>query len=445
MSHRVLILDDDNDFNVLLTDVYRQADYEVRSLISPVEALRVFAEESFDLVVTDQRMPELKGSEFVREIFRCRRDTPVIVISGFLDNETVRDLIQQGVGGIFVKPLNVFSLLKKTAELIARSHAGAPLPPGHGGTESSQGELASPHNLPFPFESLPCRCQAAEDFAKALYAQRNFRTNLVLLGEEGCDFSAVAEDLGRMRSEEAGKERILYCRGEDLEDPHFPDKVHSIAAEGVDSLLCVYEKIEELDPAVAPVILELSRKEDRFAELNLGIRNLYCLSQELDELYDEEKIDDTLYLFIGTNEVRIPALRDLPEEIVPLAERYLREAELGKATIPPPVATFLRDQPWPGNQAQLREVVTTAARCQPNAPLTRELVEDLYHGRKPNLTPQDLYAIPLRQFLEEVRSEYAGALLQLTEESAESLARQLPISQDAFPPGREIEVGAGQR
>jgi len=125
MGRRILILDDDVDFNSLLTDIFSQASYDVTSELNPQKALALVREFQFDLVVTDQRMPGLSGKDFLRELKKAQPKTPVIMVSGFLDNETIRDLIREGVSGVFLKPLNVFSLLKRTAKLLEQAQAQA--------------------------------------------------------------------------------------------------------------------------------------------------------------------------------------------------------------------------------------------------------------------------------------------------------------------------------
>ena len=111
MAYSVLILDDDADFNSLLTDIFEQADYEVTSLLDPLEAVDVFREKHFDLVVADHKMPCMSGAECMKVIKEMKPEVPVIMVSGYLENDTIRELISEGVGGVFLKPLNIFSLL----------------------------------------------------------------------------------------------------------------------------------------------------------------------------------------------------------------------------------------------------------------------------------------------------------------------------------------------
>ena len=200
MGKRILILDDDSDFNNLLTDIYAQADYEVVSERDPEAAVEIFRNDSFDLVVTDQKMPGLSGEEIIREIKRLDPAIPVIMVSGYLDNDTIRNLIREGVGGVFLKPLNVFSLLKRTSALIESAQADSErLAPTGGGAESDSGDFN--HGLSFPFDSYPCRASASLEFAKKLHALRGFKSNLVMIGEDGTDLPALLEDIRRFDAE----------------------------------------------------------------------------------------------------------------------------------------------------------------------------------------------------------------------------------------------------
>ncbi|MCH7649728.1 MAG: response regulator, partial [Nitrospinae bacterium] len=85
----------------MLTDVFKQAEYNVTSVLEPTEAVGLFRDNKFDLVVSDHAMPNMTGTEFIREIKGIRKEVPVVMVSGYLDKSTIRDLITDGVEGIF--------------------------------------------------------------------------------------------------------------------------------------------------------------------------------------------------------------------------------------------------------------------------------------------------------------------------------------------------------
>ena len=188
MPHRVLILDDDADFNSLLTDIFEQADYNVTSLMDPIEAIEACRDREYDLIVTDHKMPEMTGAAFMKAVKKVRPEVPVIMVSGYLENDTIRELISEGVGGVFLKPLNIFSLLKRTAELIEETQKLQDSSASDG--EGADGEDAGTH-LGFSFRSYPCKSGASTSFAERLYSLRNFKSTLSLIGEPGMHYRSI--------------------------------------------------------------------------------------------------------------------------------------------------------------------------------------------------------------------------------------------------------------
>src|SRR5690554_1977178 len=102
MPKLILIVDDEPQLNFLLTEIFRQAGYGVVTASSGLGGLAVVKRESIDLVVTDYRMPGMSGLDFIREITSVHGPVPMIMVSGYLDNSPVRELIAHGVGGVFM-------------------------------------------------------------------------------------------------------------------------------------------------------------------------------------------------------------------------------------------------------------------------------------------------------------------------------------------------------
>ncbi len=76
-----------------------------------LEALKVFAEENPDLILSDVRMPRMNGLEFARRIHECAPDCKIIFLSGFSDKEYLKAAIKLGAVDYIEKPL-VMSELK---------------------------------------------------------------------------------------------------------------------------------------------------------------------------------------------------------------------------------------------------------------------------------------------------------------------------------------------
>ncbi len=434
MAKSILILDDDIDFNSLLTDIYSQANYEVFSEQDPERALEVFRDQGFDLVVTDQKMPNLSGAEFMRKIKAIRADVPVIMVSGYLDNDTIRDLIKEGVGGVFLKPLNVFSLLKRTAELIEESQSER-----SSSSEEWESQAAArseyTSSLPFRFRSYPCKSDVSASFAKKLHALRDFKTNMLLIGEPGIAFKAICEDM-RGFSEDPD-DRFVFLTNEQLTPQRFNPILEQAYAKTPTRITLVLLEAESMGDEAKRLILKVAKKEGEYGQLDIPARLIFCINEDLDTLYEKGLIDESLYILMGTSEARAPALRECRDDIPILAQQYVVDAvvEKGQAGVPRIDKTgrnWLKEQDWPENHAGLREVVTHAvSRVKEDVLSADHFAAALSDG---DYTRMDLSNELFVDILKRTRDDYMAAMLVMCGDDPERASRNLGIDASLLNP-----------
>ncbi len=104
---RVLFVDDEGALAEMGENILASLGYDVTSRMSSVEALSLVKDDPsrFDLVITDQTMPEMTGTELAREILAIRPDMPIIMCTGFsyvVDAESARAI---GIKAFAMKPL----------------------------------------------------------------------------------------------------------------------------------------------------------------------------------------------------------------------------------------------------------------------------------------------------------------------------------------------------
>ncbi len=423
MGHRILILDDDMDFNSLLTDIFSQAGYNVTPELDPQKALALIRQFTFDLVVTDQRMPGISGKDFLRELKKVQPRTPIIMVSGFLDNETIRDLIREGVGGVFLKPLNVFSLLKRTAKLLEQVNGTAPRPGEPDADAVGQPEFH--HALPFAFTSFPCRAAKSAEFAHKLYALRNFKSYLTLTGPRGTNFAAVCRDFEALR--EKLEERFLYLTNTMVETNNLLRLLHEQVE--CDRVTLCFLETDTLDLERQRLLPQIARRNGAFAGLKTATRFIFCLSESLDSLYDRGLIDENLYLLTSSSELAVPGLEEARDDIPLLAQQILvREAATRQLGAVPKLdvsaKSYLRDRAWPGNYNELQQVALGALGQSRKNTITRESLE------KANL-PGHAPVVELRQHLSRLRDEYAEATAILCEDDESATAQALGLDRTA--------------
>ena len=122
---RVLLVDDE----AMLLDVGKQIlnslDYHVTAVSSPVEALELFGKNpaAFDLVISDQTMPQLTGYELAQHLMKIRKDVPVILCTGYSDLVTAESAIAGGIKAFVTKPLNRLAIAETMRKVLDTSAA----------------------------------------------------------------------------------------------------------------------------------------------------------------------------------------------------------------------------------------------------------------------------------------------------------------------------------
>ncbi len=122
---RILVVDDEAAVAGIFTELLALLGYQVRTLTSPIEALQLFQSDpqAFDLVITDQTMPELSGDELARALLALRPELPIILCSGYnsdVDDEAAQSL---GVRRLLAKPVANATLCAAVRDCLSRETA----------------------------------------------------------------------------------------------------------------------------------------------------------------------------------------------------------------------------------------------------------------------------------------------------------------------------------
>ncbi|MAR90697.1 MAG: response regulator [Pseudomonadota bacterium] len=102
---RLMIVDDEANLLASLKRVFRGEGYIVDTFESPSAAMSALEQDQFDVIVSDMRMPEMSGADFLLHAARVMPDTPRILLTGFSDQEsTVRAINDAGIYRYVAKP-----------------------------------------------------------------------------------------------------------------------------------------------------------------------------------------------------------------------------------------------------------------------------------------------------------------------------------------------------
>ena len=120
---RILVVDDEQAVRDLLAKTLTLADYDVDAVGDGPAALERLRAATYDLLITDLKMPGMDGLSVIREARRLASDLPVIVITGYSTEASAIEAINLGVAGYLTKPFRLPRILAAAARAL-----GEPVP-----------------------------------------------------------------------------------------------------------------------------------------------------------------------------------------------------------------------------------------------------------------------------------------------------------------------------
>jgi len=118
-KHSILIVDDEAIIRDFLSEVLE--DYDIDVATDGDEAIAKLKDRTFDLIITDLRMPKVPGEEVVKAAREHSPKTKVIVISGYSSLYTVSQSVSHGASGFLSKPFSIKELMQTVSNALEGS------------------------------------------------------------------------------------------------------------------------------------------------------------------------------------------------------------------------------------------------------------------------------------------------------------------------------------
>jgi len=119
----IMIIDDEQMIVDIMCKTLPRMGYEVAGFTEGIKALEVFrvSPSAFDLVITDQTMPQITGFEVAAELLSIRPDLPIILTTGYADMATKENARMSGIKKFLPKPLKISELSEIVADLLGET------------------------------------------------------------------------------------------------------------------------------------------------------------------------------------------------------------------------------------------------------------------------------------------------------------------------------------
>lgn len=366
----IVIVEDDINMRKSLEIALGEYDeLKIKSYKSAVEALKKMGDD-VDLIITDINMPQMDGLEFIK---RLEGKFDVIIMTGNATLNKAIESVRLGVKDFLTKPFDAQTLYEaiKRIEILRRKLPAASLKAAQNGSNSQADSADFVASSPALANALNLASRVAKTDASAM-----------LMGESGVgkelfakfihknsprkdgpfiaiNMAAIPENL--IESELFGFEKGAFTDASAMKKGQF-----ELASGGTLFLDEIGEMPLNLQPKLLRAIQE--REITRLGatkSVKIDVRIVSATNANLPAMISEGKFREDLFYRLNTVPVAIPPLRERKEEILPIAERFLKQSceefNLGAKSFSEAAVKELENYDFPGNIRELISVVQRAA------------------------------------------------------------------------------------
>jgi len=367
-NFRILVVDDDKAFLLLLTSILKDAGYRVDRASSGEEALKKLRRFSPHLIIADLKMPGISGLELTEKVKEEHPEMEVVMITAYGTVDTAVRAMKLGAFDYITKPLKDPEELR---QLVARVFEKQQLKLENQLLREQLSQDLPPMDLIFlGMEDLRQEVEevAPTDATVMLYGESGTGKSLIakvihhLSGRKGpfveINCAAIPENL--LEAELFGYERGAFTGATSTKKGKF-----ELAQRGTIFL----DEISEMGPSSQAKLLRVLQdgsfeRLGGLATIKTDARVIAATNRNLKEALKEKIFREDLYYRLNVFPIEIPPLRKR-REAIPQLVRYLTATmskRLGKeiTEIPKKVMDTLVKYPWPGNIRELQNVIERA-------------------------------------------------------------------------------------
>ena len=413
-SPTVLVVDDETQIREVLEEALADEGYGVALAADARDAEARVAEGTPDLILLDIWMPGTDGMDLLREwVDGGRLPCPVVMMSGHSTIESAVEATRLGAYDYLEKPLSLDKLLLTVshaveAETLRRENRR--LREGRGPGPELVGSGAAMTRLQEPVARLAATAGP-----------------VLIQGEPGAGKEAVARSLhqesGRLGPFVGVSSVAIAPRG--MEEQLFGTEDHTGPATGrfeeADGGVLFLDEVADLQPEVQARLVRVVQ-EQRFTRVggrqpvHVDVRVIAATNQELAALVQEGSFRSDLYYRLNVFPLRVPPLREHPEDIPELVEhflvRHIQRQGLPPRTFSQAALEALRGYDWPGNVRELENVVERILILSEADPVGPDEVATALGGGGAPSVSSELFQEPLRQARESFEREYLAHRLR---------------------------------
>jgi two-component system, NtrC family, response regulator AlgB len=365
---RLIIVDDEKNIRQSLTTFFRSLGHEALPAESAAEALAAFGENAPDLVLTDFKMAEINGLELLKTIRRRRADCQVILMTAYATVENAVAAMKAGAYDYVTKPFT----LEQIQHIVERALQ----------LQGLQAENRVLRDVVYDAPLLDSQSPAMVEMLETAQRAAASDATILLTGESGTGKNVLARQVHLWSPRHNRPFVVVNCTtlsDQLLESELFGHMRGSFTGavkdkpgrlEAADGGTVFLDEIADLSGPLQTKLLRFVQEQtfERVGgerTIRVDARIIAASNRDLEAEVSARRFRDDLYYRLNVITLRLPALRERREDILPIANWLLDRAAIRShregLRLSAEASNAIAGYRWPGNVRELRNSIERAA------------------------------------------------------------------------------------
>jgi DNA-binding NtrC family response regulator len=367
----------------VLGTILSGAGYKVDLAKTGEEAVDLFSQKPYEVVLMDVSMPGIGGLTALEELIRLDPEAVVLMVTAYATFDTAISAWEKGAAGVIRKPFKNEQILSLVAKGIKRRRK-----------EEERQVLRQAMAKSVKREGFIGRSEVMEDVFRLVERVAPARSTVLITGESGTGKELVAKAIHEASPRSGNAFVVVNCSNipsELLESELFGHTrgafTGAIAAkkglfEVADTGSIFLDEIGDIRPETQVRLLRVIQEREftPIGETNptkVDVRIIAATNVDLKEAVKNGQFREDLYFRLSVVPIELPPLRDRREDILPLAQFFIKKyaEENGRdisENLSPDVLALLENYNYPGNVRELENIIERAIVIAPDSEITAE-------------------------------------------------------------------------
>ena len=363
LSGKVLVIDDEERMCAVMKAALETGSIEVSTAYNGENAMKKFALDMHDVVVTDLKMPGMDGLTVLKQVKSKSPHTEVILITAYATAQTAVEAMKQGAYDYIIKPFEMAELRLKIQRILEQKKL-----------KKENIELRQELKQRYSLDNMVGNSGAMQKVYRLVEKVAPSDATVLIRGESGTGKELVAQAIHNishrankpfiavncgalpetlLESELFGYERGAFTGADKRKLGRF-----ELAADGTIFL----DEIGDITPATQVKLLRVLQNKEisRLGGTDTIVTNariIAATNRKLEDALKDNTFREDLYYRINVFPIFLPPLRDRKEDIPDLVTHFLKKLAAPVDAIEPKAIKPLMEYPWPGNVRELENVI----------------------------------------------------------------------------------------